>query len=66
MKLNGQQLIQQLQARDLIAQISGDQELEAHLENSDQSTVALIPRLIVCIWGTWSSISIKAITAGWP
>jgi tyrosyl-tRNA synthetase len=34
MKLNGQQLIQQLQARDLIAQISGDQELEAHLENS--------------------------------
>ncbi len=34
MKLNGQQLIQQLQARDLIAQISGDCELEAHLEQS--------------------------------
>jgi len=39
MKLSGQQLIQQLQARDLVAQISGDRELETHLDQ---------PRSVYC------------------
>ena len=39
MKLNGKQLIQQLQARDLIAQVSGDAQLEAHLDQ---------PRSVYC------------------
>jgi tyrosyl-tRNA synthetase len=39
MKHNGQQLLQQLQSRDLIAQISGDQELQAHLDQ---------PRSVYC------------------
>ena len=39
MKHTGQQLIQQLQSRDLVAQISGDQELQAHLDQ---------PRSVYC------------------
>lgn len=39
MKHTGQQLIQQLQSRDLIAQISGDQELQVHLDQ---------PRTVYC------------------
>ena len=39
MKHTGQQLIQQLQSRDLVAQISGDQELQAHLDQ---------PRAVYC------------------
>jgi tyrosyl-tRNA synthetase len=39
MKHTGQQLIQQLQSRDLVAQISGDQELQAHLDQ---------PRTVYC------------------
>jgi tyrosyl-tRNA synthetase len=39
MKHTGQQLIQQLQARDLVAQISGDQELQSHLDQ---------PRTVYC------------------
>ena len=39
MKYTGQQLIQQLQSRDLVAQISGDQELQAHLDQ---------PRAVYC------------------
>ena len=39
MKFNGKQLIQQLQARDLIAQVSGDGQLEAHLDQ---------PRAVYC------------------
>jgi tyrosyl-tRNA synthetase len=39
MKLNGKQLIQQLQARDLIAQVSADAQLEAHLDQ---------PRSVYC------------------
>jgi tyrosyl-tRNA synthetase len=39
MKYTGQQLIQQLQSRDLVAQISGDQELQAHLDQ---------PRSVYC------------------
>ena len=34
MKLNGRQLIQQLQDRGLIAQVSGDEQLETHLDQS--------------------------------
>ena len=34
MKLDGKLLIQQLEARDLVAQISGDAELETHLQQS--------------------------------
>ena len=39
MKHTGQQLIQQLQSRDLVAQISGDQELQSHLDQ---------PRTVYC------------------
>jgi tyrosyl-tRNA synthetase len=39
MKHTGQQLIQQLQSRDLVAQISGDQELQTHLDQ---------PRSVYC------------------
>ena len=39
MKNTGQQLIQQLQSRDLVAQISGDQELQSHLDQ---------PRTVYC------------------
>jgi len=39
MKLDGKLLIQQLQARDLVAQISGDAELEVHLQQ---------PRSVYC------------------
>jgi tyrosyl-tRNA synthetase len=39
MKHTGKQLIQQLQSRDLVAQISGDQELQAHLDK---------PRSVYC------------------
>jgi tyrosyl-tRNA synthetase len=39
MKYTGQQLIQQLQSRDLVAQISGDQELQSHLDQ---------PRTVYC------------------
>ena len=39
MKHNGQQLLQQLQSRDLVAQISGDQELQSHLDQ---------PRTVYC------------------
>jgi tyrosyl-tRNA synthetase len=39
MKHTGQQLIQQLQSRDLVAQISGDQELQSHLDQ---------PRSVYC------------------
>jgi tyrosyl-tRNA synthetase len=39
MKHTGQQLIQQLQSRDLVAQISGDQELQVHLDQ---------PRTVYC------------------
>ena len=39
MKHTGQQLIKQLQSRDLVAQISGDQELQAHLDQ---------PRSVYC------------------
>ena len=39
MKHTGQQLIQQRQSRDLGAQISGDQELQAHLDQ---------PRAVYC------------------
>ena len=39
MKQTGQQLIQQLQSRDLVAQISGDQELQTHLDQ---------PRSVYC------------------
>ena len=39
MKHTGQQLIQQLQSRDLVAQISGDQELQTHLDQ---------PRTVYC------------------
>ncbi|MDG1693625.1 MAG: tyrosine--tRNA ligase [Porticoccaceae bacterium] len=39
MKHTGQQLIQQLQSRDLVAQISGDQELQSHLDQ---------PRAVYC------------------
>jgi len=39
MKHTGQQLIKQLQSRDLVAQISGDQELQSHLDQ---------PRSVYC------------------
>jgi len=39
MKFSGKQLIQQLQTRNLVAQISGDAELEAHLDQ---------PRSVYC------------------
>ena len=39
MKHTGQQLIQQLQSRNLVAQISGDQELQSHLDQ---------PRTVYC------------------
>jgi tyrosyl-tRNA synthetase len=39
MKHTGQQLIQQLESRDLVAQISGDQELQSHLDQ---------PRTVYC------------------
>ena len=39
MKHTGQQLLQQLQSRDLVAQISGDQELQSHLDQ---------PRTVYC------------------
>ena len=39
MKHNGQQLLKQLQSRDLVAQISGDQELQSHLDQ---------PRTVYC------------------
>ena len=39
MKHTGQQLIQQLKSRDLVAQISGDQELQSHLDQ---------PRSVYC------------------
>ena len=39
MKHTGQQLIQQLQSRDLVAQISGDQQLQSHLDQ---------PRTVYC------------------
>jgi len=39
MKDNGQQFLQQLQSRDLVAQISGDQELQVHLDE---------PRSVYC------------------
>jgi tyrosyl-tRNA synthetase len=39
MKHTGQHLLQQLQSRDLVAQISGDQELQSHLDQ---------PRTVYC------------------
>ena len=39
MKHTGQHLLQQLQSRDLVAQISGDQELQSHLDH---------PRTVYC------------------